>query len=265
MGSLKKNVYFKYHQFGFWLIGNKPSKTVIRVFAVKRTGQHAILNWLMQQWQGSISFHNNVPAGRPILSSHNHETRLRLPIKNPLLLYNHEDVPIKYAMEFDSYYEKTLRGYTKKIDVIILRDPFNCFASRIKANWEWDNLFVENETIRQNVINTWKEHAKEFISDVNPLQNKVLINYNRWILDVEYRRSIASDLDLQFTDSGFDHTPHYGLGSSFDGLSGTNNKNKLQERWREFEFDELYNSIFEDKELLELSHAVFDFVPAKFR
>jgi len=106
----------------------------------------------------------------------------------------------------------------------------------------------------------WKEYAKEFLGFTNYLSNnKLVINFNKWVVDKEYRRTLAKKLGLNFNDHSMSSVSEYGKGSSFDGLKfhGQADRMKVLERWKEFESDKFYKSIFHDDEALSLSKEIF--------
>lgn len=260
----KKQLYKVYHYLGFHLINSFEEKKIFRVSSVKRSGHHAIINWIMRQWNGSVSYHNYVRLGSPIYkSAFNHETKLRLPVKNPLIMYNHEEIKLSELKTDQDFYSNYWKQ-RKIVDIVVIRDPFNCFASRMKANWKWDNRFNESESNRQKTIDIWKDHAKECLNITNNFPDKVVVNYNQWILDRSYRMELARILGVNFTDAGFTEVTDYGNGSSFDGLNRIPSNQALLNRWAQFENDPIFNKIFEDKELISLSDQLFGFVPKKF-
>ena len=61
------------------------------------------------------------------------------------------------------------------LDVLILRDPSNLFASRKKSGF-----YEERERAGHNLV-IWKQHARVFAGERSYLaQPTVTINHNRW-------------------------------------------------------------------------------------
>ena len=213
--SRSKKWYKHYHRFAYWWIKSRSSKDVYRVLCIRRSGQHAIINWLQNQISGTICFYNNAYPEQPIFDScNNKESKLRFLQKGNTLMYNIENPRFNRVDVFGE------GRFKERKDVLIIRDPYNCFASYLNANWEWDTNFQDKEEHRNIIKALWKTHAREVLGETNVLPNKYAINYNRWVTDKSYRASIAQDLGFVFTDQGVDQTPHYGKGSSFDADAG---------------------------------------------
>lgn len=256
IGYIKYKTKIFYNYMGYRILKNAHTKKVIRIVSVRRSGQHAIINWLQGQLSGSVCFYNNVRSDRGIFtSSDNKETRLRLNLKKFTLIYNVENSPIPPAKN------RGVGKHEKWVDVLILRDPLNCFASYLNANWPWDKRFKESKEHRKSIVTLWKSHAREFLCETNQLTNKVLINYNEWVSNENYRKGIAEELGLDFTDKGISETPRYGLGSSFNNRSESNNKtgepSKYLVRWKRYEDDPRFLELFTDNELASLCATIF--------
>lgn len=140
-----------------------------------------------------------------------------------------------------------------RYDVLILRDPFNLIASRIKSN----NLRVKNPN--RTVVELWIAYAKEYLGETNFLKNnKVCINYNQWFSDVEYRKYLASLLDVEFSDAGINDVKSQGGGSSFEGqeLDGQATKMQVLDRWESFADDSLFQKWLNNRELISYSERI---------
>jgi hypothetical protein len=246
------------------------NETEIRVIGMSRSGSHAIINWIFSQWRGRCCYLNCAEPGtnpfetaRP-LEGHtrwraNYELDYDAELarrfsRKDLLLYNYEDTflgPLSRA-EVERRHDDYVGPSAKRIDVLVLRDPFNLFASRIKSGYG----SVSHET----ALRIWKQHAGEFVRSrsslsVNP---RVLINFNRWSSDVRYRERTAESLGVEFTDAGFEIVPSVARGSSFDGLrfNGAASRMPVNSRWRHFAEDQDYVRLF-DARTVELSESIF--------
>jgi len=256
IGYIKYKSKIFYNYLGYKILKNIRSKNVIRVISVRRSGQHAIINWIQNQTIGNVCFYNNVRRDRGIYtSSDNKETRLRLNSGKFTLIYNVENARIPPP-------ENPGAGeYEIWMNVLILRDPLNCFASYLNADWPWDKRFKESSKHRKKVVSLWKAHAREFVCETNYLENKIPVNYNDWVANENYRSEIAEKLGIDFTDKGINETPVYGLGSSFSNSAELTNKEdetqKYLLRWKAYEKDPRFLEIFADSELLNLCNAIF--------
>lgn len=152
---------------------------------------------------------------------------------------------------FEENHDALVGRSLQRRDILILRDPFNLFASRLRANFG----VVSN----QIALRIWKQHAREFLGDRRYLkQPRTVINYNRWATEKAYRREIAEELELSFSDARRHQVPAAGNGSSFDGRRYNGNAGRMRtlERWQHFADDENYESIF-DSQTQALSERIF--------
>jgi hypothetical protein len=240
----------------------------IRVFALKRAGQHAIINWIAHHFDKLVLFINDVKINKDPFIYFNHrgnnEKNNKLPkyyinyknedlysykqIKNKILIINYEDV----NLEKDKFEEKYYGIIDNFFNVLILRDPFNNFASRYKRK--------NRDAKTLEFINLWKDEAREFLGKTLYLKNKICISYNDWFKNKEYRKKISSSLNLFFTDDGLEKIlPVRCWGSSFDGrkYDGKAQQMDVLNRWKIFKDDKLYRKFFEDEEIWELSEKIF--------
>ncbi|NEO54345.1 MAG: hypothetical protein F6K54_15385, partial [Okeania sp. SIO3B5] len=208
----------------------------IRVAGMKRTGNHAIINWVKSQQNGDVGFINNVLANQNPYRYKYENLRDQFPehkwaiehnrqqakgnfIKRDCLIYSYEDFPLdqiasdKFERNHDLYLGKSAMRY----DLLIIRDPFNLFASRLKISSQAKHFLSVNSP-NKTMIDLWIDYAKEYLGETNYLKhNKVCVNYNQWFADIEYRRKIAEKLQIEFSDAGIDKVTSFGGGSSFEG------------------------------------------------
>jgi hypothetical protein len=238
-------------------LSNKQSSEVInqtemRIVGLKRSGNHAITNWIIKQNTKKVFYINDVGVNENPYRE-KYESLLRLQdyrgrhrwepevqgnfrLKD-CLIYSYEDYSLDrvtnpvFERKHDLYFGKSGKRY----DLLILRDPFNCLASRIKSNM----LSVKD--------------------------NKIVINYNSWVDDLDYRRQISSQLKLEFSDAGFNEVKHQGGGSSFDGMQFTGQANKMNvhNRWQQFIDDPAFRQLLSNEELLDYSAKIFGHIVDK--
>lgn len=246
----------------------------VRVVGMSRSGNHAILNWIYLQAEGSRCFLNCVePKTNPFTSARpmddgqsvwtsNEDLDLaeeaagRLSPKD-WLIYSYEDCFLGMVThaDFENHREAYLGRSAQRTDVLILRDPFNLFASRLRAQYD--------RVTPATAVRIWKQHANEYLGRRRYLpRHRVAISFNRWADDADYRRELAQQLQLRFTDAGFEEVTPTGGGSSFDGrkFSGRASRMKVLERWKKCADDEQYLSTL-DPEMLSLSRSIFGEIP----
>jgi hypothetical protein len=247
----------------------------IRVVGLRRTGNHAIIQWILKQQIGKVLCLNNLPV-----DENPYRHRYEYPEKNDLaeqvkkleaeakgqftlkdcLIYSYEDHKLQsvFSDRFEAKHDLYLGKSQCRYDVLLLRDPFNLFASRCKSRK------ISVKTTEQDMMGIWLEYAKEFLGETNHLKHrKICINYNNWFRDREYRRQIADRLDSEFSDAGIDEVSHYGGGSSFNQqeLQGQARQMDVLNRWKYFAEDPAYRQLFKNPELFEYSERIFGHLP----
>ena len=266
----------------------------IRVIGLRRSGNHASINWLCKQLPGKHIFINhcrvmdnpyrNVYRDQILLQRKPNlkawrcediewwrkEARGDFSIKD-CLIYSYEDQEIgrvahsSFEKKHDLYFGKS----QERLDVIIIRDPFNLLASRIKGNKprknarNFDLLRVYSKTL--NLTDLWITYAQESLNETSYLKNrKIVIKYNDWFSDESYRKQIADEIGLEFSDFGFNEVVSAGgIGSSFDGtgFSGKASKMDVLTRWKLLIDDPLFRELINNKELIEYSTKLFGHIP----
>lgn len=263
-----------------WTLPGVTNSHEIRIVAQRRSGQHAIINWLRNQINGRYCFLNNCDVGdNPFIKCQREsslfnnsvierswafweqEKRGRLS-KKGVLIYNYEDKSILdvASEDFEAHRQDWLGESSRQTDILIMRDPFNLMASRFR--WIYECGFMFNADDFTRILKTWKEHAHEFLGETNHLKQKLTISYNRWFCDLSYRKEIAENLGFRWNDDGMHEVAKWGptvTGGSFDGLDydGKAGQMKVLERWKKFADDPQYVRLFQDQEVFELSKRIF--------
>lgn len=264
-----------------------PNDMVLRVFAQRRSGHHAIINWIRYHWPGRHWFLNHCTIGEsPFrgadLSSsmvnghwgdhgvfHIEREWAGQHAYKGLLVYNFEEEDFSAAGDGLSV-EKEARwvGSTRaRGDVLILRDPFNLLASKLK--WAYggerrpskpavDDLFLARDL--------WKVYAREFLRETRFLPDLIPISYNDWFSSRDYRDSLAERIGFLNRDLGIMEVAKWGpstAGGSFDGLKydGKAQDMPVLERWRSFGDDPLFRELCGENELHDLAREVFGQLP----
>ena len=240
----------------------------IRFFGQRRSGHHAIMNWVYHHFSGPSSYINEIGRIREISPNSYYKNASEEQIekdrkgdffRKECLILNVEDgnlQTVSQEIEDSKFYP---RGLSKKIvNILVLRDPYNLFASRLKKSINEGT--PEVWWIGPGSVRTWIQHAREFMNKTNLLgEGLVAVSYNHWFTDIDYRKGISHKLGLEFVDDGFLMVPSHGGGSSFDGTSQDRSANSMRvlERWQEFRGVERYEEIFENEELVRLSREIF--------
>jgi hypothetical protein len=285
----------------------------LRVFGLQRSGNHAIIEWILDQHVGKRTcFLNNVGHGNqdPFTTtrqvalagfgSHSDVEALRRAHKD-LLIYSYEDDPSRmrqgatlidaiHDQEFEQQRIRYVGESEHRINVLVLRDAFNFFASRLK---KLDALTGTKDV--EAIKESWKLMAKRALRMGRDLKgDEFWVSYNDWVSDEKYRRRLSTRLFGRFSDASLAYVSGHGGGSSFDSdhgrislrvirrkwrrlldpkayrhagrylrrlLAKDGRNMKVLERWHEMKGQAVYRSLFRDGELLELSERLFGSLP----
>jgi len=248
---------------------------------MRRTGNHAIWGWMSAQAERPFERLNNLEVGvnpyrykYEVLRDYypqyewdiNHYAPLARGEFTPKnwIFYSYEDYDLVQitCSEFERNHDLYLGKSRHRIDLLIMRDPFNLFASRFKSN------MIPVKNARRTAVDLWVEYAREFLGETQILsQHKVCVNYNQWVQDRNYREHIAKQLGLPFTDAGVDQVSNFGGGSSFEGqsFSGKASQMPVFDRWQSFADDPTYRALLQDDRLLTYSEKIFGHIPGTER
>jgi len=234
----------------------------IRAIAMQRSGHHAVINWISGLFEENdrVCFLNDFSRfKRPMQQSsyvNFSEEEIRKDIggnfaKKKALIMNFEEIHVK---DFESILKKNNnypRGSSRKIvDILVLRDPYNMFASRYRRSIIAGNK--QDKWIGKACADKWCEHARVFLNNKRIL----CINYNKWFSCIEYRRSLARRIGLKFNDRNISKVSKHGGGSSFDRMTLGGQDMKVLNRWEQYSDDPIYNKIF-NKDVRHLSEKIF--------
>lgn len=242
------------------------NKKIYCIFAPRRSGQHAIINWIcngLKKEKHNVIHLNDIKLyGNPYLKckdrkqQRKYKTDTWQKIHNNIdyLFINYED-EILHDIKLKNIFgkNKTFHKNVIQENIIILRDPFNNFASKIR--------YSENKSRKymlRNIVEVWKSHAKEYLTISNNIKNKIVINYNNWFISQDYRKQIANL--FKFNDyKAYLKVSKSGNGSSFDQRSfdGKANEMKVLQRWEAYKTNMAYLALVNDRELIDLYEKIF--------
>ncbi len=261
----------------------------LRVFGLQRSGIHALVNWIVQQSGGPTLFVNDVKslAGSPYECAHEFHwrggeggdrkfdasaERGGIHSRKRRLVLGYEDTDLRYLpVGFSDLIGEGVGRSGRVTNVLIVRDPFNLFASRFgfRNSANRHPMATQGEYVRQ----LWKLHAREALGRVRYLGGDVVVvRYNDWFASRDYRRAIAESLGLAFSDEGHQAVPgvdlpkgefaRFGCGSSFDNTKfhGRAQEMAVLSRWERFACDQRYLALFDDAEVVSLSRELFGHV-----
>lgn len=204
---------------------NSGEKTlqVFDVIALKRSGHHAVINWIIGCFAASgleaVSINH---ASRDKLERRPHyvDESVAEALGKAALIMNQEDT--YFWLRDRNQLHNAFRGLGNSIqEVIVLRDWYNAVASRMqklnRAKFENFQTHV-SETSGLSLSMMWQEQAL-IASDPWPAGMPMVFLYNEWFRNEQYREQIADMLGLPIADDSIlDTVASYSVGSSFDNM-----------------------------------------------
>lgn len=277
-------------------MGGITNENEFRVFAIRRSGHHPIINWIVgqaKQADGNVAicFLGQVQRGENEISpfrifdllsatkkiqQESHSAYLpqykdKLDqhalaketvdgfTRKDYLIYNYEDYdisknPCGYGEKHDEFV-----GTTKNLcSLLVLRDPFNLFASRLKLS--------DSAGYIRRGQRLWPIYAREFLGETNYLgDSKIAVDYNAWFRSEGYRAELCCKLGVPFSDVGLQEVPRHGDGSSFDKreYDGRAQEMKVLERWESYIGLPEYTALFDEK-ILDLAERTYPELTERF-
>lgn len=251
----------------------------MRVVGMSRSGNHAIIDWILAEAAGRYCFlncaepkYNPFTSARPLEDTRSYrvnyagfslkaEARGRFS-KKDLLLYSYEDVYLGGLIhpDWQQQHDAWTGASARRVNVLILRDPFNLFASRIQSQMYAERIMDGRKLVTNAMaMRIWKQHARDFIGARRILPHpRVGILYNRWARSRRYREEIAGALGMPLVHDQVRRVARTAGGSSFEGLhfDGDAQQMPIQNRWRKYLHDPEYLRLFDD-EAFRLAEAAF--------
>ena len=183
-------------------------KVEIRFIGMPRCGINCIAKWMLMHFQG-YSFHSSkpLPVARKDKQYYKKLTDKLVSNKKNLVSRNQGKrlcVSFGWHNLCPSVCIKTPSIFPKRINVIVLRNPFNQFASIEKTRniWTKDSL-TAREYIELRSM--WLAQAGYFSKKYSLWDGKLLrILYDKWVSDPNYQKEILHILGDEFEEVNLD-------------------------------------------------------------
>lgn len=244
-----------------WLLSFMNIKRLIRIFSMRRGGQHVFIDWLMEQLPGKVIFLNDVSPEESLSERLTHITDFdrfscngavtyATPDSAETLIVNYEDWRLDEA--FFSGVDVNMPVADVKINILLLRDPLNLFSSRY---FFWARMPFNAERWQWNDTALWLNHASRFIEVSKTVHSgQMAVNFNQWVSDEKFRQALAKKLDVEFRDQALLRISH--VGSQFDDEYSSEYASRLEKRWLYSADIPEYQELFTD-DLMSLSGKIF--------
>jgi hypothetical protein len=235
------------------------------VTGMQRGGHHAIIDWI---WLGhnepTIKFNHccrltgKVTSGNPKLAGEfEHINCLIYNLENfEINLYKKSELIIK---RHKIWPQLALHEVENAYTILVVRDTYNWLASKFKqaANLRITGKFIGvlNEQIRRH-----KLYLREMLGETNLVPSAIIVNFNKWFLDGDYRQQLAKQLNINRGSEPFKEVAPAGNGSSFNHFTfkGKAHKMDVLERYKNYLDNKKYRQAFEnDPELIKLTKQCF--------
>ena len=217
---------------------HKVPKDTRLFFSMRRSGSHGVIDWILGHHEG-YKFYNNIDEN----------------LNTPQVMCSGDESFTLASLE-DFYPSFRFSNFENYNNILLIRDPYNLFASRFK----FVRKFISNpadtftclDLISMRSLDVWKSYARAYLEGEG-----TFINFNNWYTDPDYRQELSSRLGWEHNDSGFGSKQGhaYSGGSSFE-------KPDVLNSWKHFEKDEEYLAFF-DKETIMLASEIFGPPPGR--
>lgn len=237
---------------------------ILVLTGMRRSGNHVTINWVLDQTEGCAAFYNNIGAMAHPFTGRMKESRPGPAAPRPRLVLSYEDMTLAQALSGPLAAFLDARREMRNARVtfgVILRDPYNMFASRLK---KWPERFATDAMIDGQVAQfsdlVAEAHAGTASWKGAPVEP---ILFNRLVTDAAYRSDLSRRLGTADGDRGLDSVPVYGHGSSFDGYeaSAGHVKGAVMDRARAAKDDPAFRRIAADPVIRRLGQDVFGIEP----
>ncbi len=241
------------------------NKTELKVLGMRRSGNHAVIMWMMRAARAGAPdaehvFLNNCKISEnayrlqadfrpPEYSDDEYrrirERRNRAYLPTDFLVRSFEDYDLSQfrAPENEAHYGRALR----RLCAVIIRDPLNLFASRLKAGYVGAKSPL-------SLMDLYLDHASTLLKTAEEFP----ILYNQWLVSESYRDDLLARLHLSGADLPSDKAESFGPGSSFTGRGAELDKKQLLRRWEAYRDDPWFKrEILGNSDLMDITRTHF--------
>ena len=231
------------------LLGFIPGPT-LRLFGMRRSGNHAIADWLMR----------NAPDGRSVFLNNCR------PAKDPLVGFRtlavngkrrparlaHRDLAAQTrdaedgALLVISYEDLLPKGVVDSLpctDVLIFRSFLNWSASLLKK--VQDNPAYSSSRRASIVLRAFDTYARLLVLAEESDTGTKAICYDDWVVSDPARQDVLASLGLPLRDTDLGAVQNYGGGSSFQKDATAATDLKTDQRWKQMASDADYIDILQ--------------------
>lgn len=237
---------------------------VVRACGMRRSGNHAILNWLQRNAppQGAVFLNNCKPGTNPLDNFATIEINAKQVFAKPgkdrlAAAISSATAPIGdgamflFSIEDNSPAEflrkRTLSGNFDEalidVDLLIYRSFLNWSASLLKKMQPNTGYSLSRRS--SIILNAIDKYTRllNMISQTEGMQGVVPICYDAWATSQTYRADILTRLNLPQRDNSLGAVQQYGGGSSFQKQAQTPQDLQTALRWQQMSDDAEFQAI----------------------
>ena len=226
----------------------KFNSGAMRVYGVRRSGQHAIIDWILRNCgQKEHSFLNNRRMGQSPLrrgalaqnqpSSTSHANALAARLNRKLAHGHRPFILISYEHGFSSAHYKNgdiSPGFANRVfqhEVLVTRSFSNWLPSFMRLvqsrNPGRPADSLDNSRAILKGIETYMAHIQAANEAAHPV-----ISFDDWVTSPAYRLEKLAALGLESPDNSLGQPQPFGGGSSFTGTTQAPSPEALTNRWQ---------------------------------
>tara|TARA_A100001015_G_C14771147_1_gene625295 strand:- start:202 stop:849 length:648 start_codon:yes stop_codon:yes gene_type:complete len=203
---------------------SKENTICFIINGMRRSGLHCIVN--------------------DIILHYNFQNKINLLFKNDVNLIKYNNLPKNHSVFlFEDQLNVVQNKMRTQFNIIIIRDIYDNIISRIKKSAGWSK-------VNKSYLKIMKKILKEILGITNTIPDKIIINYNLYISNHDYRISILKQFGISDIKPFSKEIPHYGGGRTFKPYEKRENViiNK-----------DIYDIIKNDLEFLELVRKYYNY------
>ncbi len=232
---------------------------ILNVFGERTTSTFCICECIYSTFDNPKCFFDCLsPFNRRILP----DGVRKFKIDNNLLLFDFntlyfyiDRLSIYQLMSVPTYYgpmlcQDDIVGPSKrKESILILRDPYNSLALSVIQK----RIF--NINVLHKSIGDWLKNAREFTDKTNYMGEKILINYNDWFSNRDYRIEKIKEIGGEYNKVAIYKEMRAERRKEIAGLGGLVDFDNI---WKILEDNDYFKEwVIKDKEVEELSNQIF--------
>lgn len=239
---------------------------LINIIGLRRSGIHAQIRWFAGHFNKSLfindsskALYSSYPVKKIFKDTKGDGKVCNKNESADAIILGHEEIsPGGFVNKFKcNKFQTALSNLSVKkiINVMMLRDPYNHFASRTTLS----------KMVKPAYADLYRPYMDEFDGKTTFLKdafgnNFLIVLYNKWFLDAEYRKEISEYFGIPHSDSGLNFMMPYGGGSSFDRMKSSTSAQSMDvlNRWKKLRENEEYMQFFKDNpDIDKFSRRVF--------